>query len=147
MAPSSNFLSFTMSNMITLPLGNPFCRKLLVPLHPYLIWFFSDIPVKRRSFVSVVDDRQKKLYGFAVRMVWKESSNHFDDCYFCLTNSKVYLKKKIEYPIKTSTLRSVPHGEGLPESIPPLNSNDNIILDVSDIEDTSDENIEISQKT
>ena len=56
---------------------------------------------------------------FAVPMVWREPSNHTNDCYFCLvpplsgdiTKQK---KSRIVYPNIPSALRPVPHGEGLP---------------------------------
>ena len=56
---------------------------------------------------------------FAVPMVWREPSNHTNDCYFCLvpplsggiTKQK---RSRIVYPNIPSALRPVQHGEGLP---------------------------------
>ncbi|KAL4716297.1 hypothetical protein ACJJTC_014777 [Scirpophaga incertulas] len=61
---------------------------------------------------------------FAVLTVWREPTNHFNDCYFCLTNTEGYSKKKkknIDYPTVPSAIKPVPHGEGLPVPTPPLN--------------------------
>ncbi|GBM59237.1 hypothetical protein AVEN_205073-1 [Araneus ventricosus] len=68
-------------------------------------------------------------------MVWREHSVYF---YFTNTegNSK---KQKIEYPNIPSALLTVPHG--LPIATPPLNCKDNNIIEMSDISDTSDENV------
>ncbi|GBM80589.1 hypothetical protein AVEN_167894-1 [Araneus ventricosus] len=52
--------------------------------------------------------------------------------------------QKTEYPNVPSALRPVSHGEDLPTT--PLNWKDNNILEMSDIENTSDENIDISEK-
>ena len=61
---------------------------------------------------------------FAVPMVWREPSNHLNDCYFCLVpplSSGITKRKKsrIVYPNIPSALRPVPHGEGLPIPEPP----------------------------
>ncbi|KAJ8887487.1 hypothetical protein PR048_013702 [Dryococelus australis] len=64
---------------------------------------------------------------FAVPMVWHEPTNHFDDCYFCLTKTAGYLKKNkctMEYPNVPSAIRPVPHGVGLPIFTPPVNWSD-----------------------
>ena len=60
---------------------------------------------------------------FAVPMVWRESTNHATDCYFCLTNVKGMNKKnkhKIQYPDVPSAIRPVPHSDNLPIPIAPL---------------------------
>ena len=62
--------------------------------------------------------------SFAVPMVWREPSNHANDCYFCMippTSARITTKKKwtIECPNIPSALRPVPHGEGLPVPDPP----------------------------
>ena len=74
---------------------------------------------------------------FAVNMVWHEPTNHFNDCYFCLTNTAGYSKKeknKIDYPAVPSAIRPVPHGKGLPVPAPPLNFED-VIPELHDDED------------
>ena len=47
---------------------------------------------------------------FGVPMVWREPSNHLDDCYFCLVNVKGLNKKNkqfLQYPSIPSAIRSV----------------------------------------
>ena len=49
---------------------------------------------------------------FAVPMVWLESTNHFSDCYFCLTEITGHSKKsnaKIVYPDCPSALPPPDH--------------------------------------
>ena len=60
----------------------------------------------------------------AVSMVWREPSNHINDCYFCLVSPlsgriTKQRKSRIVYPNIPSALRPVPHGEGLTISEPP----------------------------
>ncbi|GBN90441.1 hypothetical protein AVEN_201623-1 [Araneus ventricosus] len=76
---------------------------------------------------------------------WKK--NFFDNCYFCLTNTEGYSKKKKKYPTIQSVLPPVLHGKDLPIPTPTLNCKDINILEMSDISDTSDENGDISEKT
>lgn len=74
---------------------------------------------------------------FAVPMIWREPTNHSTDCYFCLTKTKGYSKKKkqnIEYPTVPSAILPVPHGEGLPIPTPPLNWDDVVIPEEEDDE-------------
>lgn len=61
---------------------------------------------------------------FAVPMIWREPTNHFNDCYFCMTKVSGFSRKNkhnIEYPEIPSATRPVPHGEGLPAPAPPAN--------------------------
>ena len=63
-------------------------------------------------------------FNFAVPMVWRESRNHADDCYFCLTNITGFnasSRKKIKYPNLRSAVRPVPHSDGLPVPTPLVN--------------------------
>lgn len=65
---------------------------------------------------------QRKSMPFGVPMIWREPTNHANDCYFCMTNVRGFSKKnknKIVYPSPPSALRPVPHGEGLPVPKPP----------------------------
>lgn len=67
---------------------------------------------------------KKQSMPFAVPMVWREPTNHCNDCYFCLTKTAGYSKKNkctIEYPNVPSAMRPVLHGAGLPVPIPPAN--------------------------
>ena len=57
-------------------------------------------------------------------MVWREPRNHADDCYFCLTNIigfNASSREKIKYPNLRFAIRPVPHSDGLPVPIPPVN--------------------------
>lgn len=59
---------------------------------------------------------------FAIPMVWREPTNHHDDCYFCMTNVTGFSSKnknKIVYPNIPSAMRPVPHGEDLPVPLAP----------------------------
>ena len=45
-------------------------------------------------------------------MIWRESKNHFDDCYFCMVNVKGCKKSDrhlLNYPNLESAIRPVPH--------------------------------------
>lgn len=68
-----------------------------------------------------------KSFRFGVPMIWRESRNHGDDCYFCSCNIQGYNaknKKDICYPNMQSALRPVPHGPGIPVPVPPHNFDD-----------------------
>ncbi|CAG9791652.1 unnamed protein product [Diatraea saccharalis] len=57
---------------------------------------------------------------FAVPVLWREPSNHFNDCYFCMTDICGFSKKikhNIQYPDILLYLKQVPHEEEMP---PPL---------------------------
>ena len=59
---------------------------------------------------------------FGVPMIWREPTNHTDDCYFCMTKVLGFSKKnkhKIVYPSPPSAIRPVPHSEDLPVPVPP----------------------------
>ena len=59
---------------------------------------------------------------FAVPMMWRELTNHFSDCYFCLTKVSGHSKKnksKIVYLDCPSALRPVAHvSENIPVPSP-----------------------------
>ena len=64
---------------------------------------------------------------FSVRMVWREPKNHFNDCYFCMTNIVGFTKKnksKITYPNCESARKPVPHDETNPPPVPPADMTD-----------------------
>jgi hypothetical protein len=78
---------------------------------------------------------ESKCLPFGVPMVWREPTNHFSDCYFCMVNVKGFNKKnkhQIEYPCPPSVTRPVPHSDDIP--IP------NRPTSFSDSEITSDSN-------
>ncbi|GFX91662.1 uncharacterized protein TNCV_3682481 [Trichonephila clavipes] len=59
---------------------------------------------------------------FAIPMIWRETKDHFSDCYFCLTNTKGIMSKSkhtVLYPNLQSAMRPVPHSEELPIPKPP----------------------------
>jgi hypothetical protein len=49
-------------------------------------------------------------------MVWREPTNHTDDCYFCLVKVEGYSaknKEDIVYPNLSSAMRQIPHSDDL----------------------------------
>lgn len=63
--------------------------------------------------------KERKM-PFAVPMIWREPTNHYDDCYFCVTKIKGFTKrtkKLIVYPNLPSALRPVAHNDDVPEVI------------------------------
>ena len=91
------------------------------------------------SLVQWMKGKRKKM-PFAVPMVWREPTNHFDDCYFCLTKTEGFSKKqkhKIEYPNLPSAIRPVLHGADLPVPIAPLDWQGIVLEDKEDIESNS----------
>ncbi|GFU90785.1 uncharacterized protein TNCV_4870171 [Trichonephila clavipes] len=66
---------------------------------------------------------KKKSFRFAVPMIWRESKNHSDNCYFCSCSVQGFNlknRKDISYPsIIRSAIRPVPHGPDLPIPSPP----------------------------
>ena len=60
---------------------------------------------------------KKKGLTFGVPMVWREPTNHFDDCYFCAINLvgiNRKNRKSLIYPNLASAIRPVPHCEEIP---------------------------------
>ena len=58
--------------------------------------------------------KTRKSMKFAVIMIWREITDHSDDCYFCLLNLKGVSKKKrkkLVFPTLSSALRPVPHNQ------------------------------------
>ena len=63
-------------------------------------------------------------------MVWREQSNHNDNCYFCCTDISDYNsknKKIIVYPNLSSAIRPIPHGPGIPIPQPPESLQDIVV--------------------
>ena len=57
---------------------------------------------------------KRKAISFLVPIVWHEHKNHFNDCYFCMTNIIGFTKKNksmITYPNCESARKLVPHDE------------------------------------
>lgn len=62
-------------------------------------------------------NQKRKCLKFRVPIVWRESKNHHDDCYFCSVNVKGFIrhkKGKWEYPNLKSARRPIPHNEEIP---------------------------------
>ena len=54
---------------------------------------------------------------FGIPMIWREPANHFDDCYFSMTNIVGYNKKNrknILYSSIPSAIRPIPHSDENP---------------------------------
>ena len=60
---------------------------------------------------------------FAILRIWREPTNHHDDCYFCMVDISKYKKtndrKKIVYSNIPSSIAPVNHGPELPIPQPP----------------------------
>lgn len=59
----------------------------------------------------------KMSMPFAVPALWREHSNHFNDCYFCMTDIRGFIKNikhNIKYPKVPSMSKPVPHSEEIP---------------------------------
>jgi len=54
---------------------------------------------------------------FAIPMIWREQTDHINDCYFCATNIRGFSSKNkanIQYPNMKSAMRPVKHSEDFP---------------------------------
>ena len=64
-----------------------------------------------------------KCMPFAIPRIWREPTNHYDDCYFCMVDISKYIKtkdrKKIVYPSIPLSIAPVNHGPELCISHPP----------------------------
>ena len=72
-------------------------------------------PCKESLRLSTTGNRT--ALRFRIPMIWREPANHFDDCYFCMTNLVGYNKKNrknILYPSIPSATRSIPHSDENP---------------------------------
>ena len=77
-------------------------------------------------------------------MIWREPTNHANDCYFCLTKASAYSKRtksRTMYPDCLSALRFVIHShENIPIPTPPFVSerdNDSSSAESLDFSQTS----------
>ena len=62
-------------------------------------------------------DGNRAALKFRIPMIWREPTNHCDDCYFCMTNLVGYNKKNrknILYPSIPSATRPIPHSDENP---------------------------------
>ena len=80
----------------------------------------------------------RKCMPFAVPRIWREPTNHHDDCYFCLVDVSKYKsskgRKDILYPNIPSSISPVPHCEESPIPVPPEGQKE----ESSNSEDSSD---------
>ena len=67
---------------------------------------------------------EKRAMRFAVPRIWREPTNHTDDCYFCMVDPSRRRTGKnappFVYPSIPFSIAQVPHSEDLPVPIPPL---------------------------
>ena len=73
------------------------------------------------SFKSTLEGWMRgscKCMQFAIPRIWREPTNHHDDCYFCMVDISKHKKtknsKKIVYPSTLSSTAPVNHGPELP---------------------------------
>ena len=62
-----------------------------------------------REFADVDQGNMDKL-AFSIPMVWRGSKDRCSDCYSCLVNTQLYIKKdkrKMEYPSLPRTTRQL----------------------------------------
>ncbi|GBP43080.1 hypothetical protein EVAR_96342_1 [Eumeta japonica] len=68
--------------------------------------------------IASLVSRRKKCMKFAVLRIWREPTNHINDCYFCVVDPRKRRigknVKKIKYPDLPSTTAPVPHSEHFP---------------------------------
>ena len=88
---------------------------------------------------------KRQAMPFAVPMIWREPTDHVNNCYFCLVPPVDHgiTKKRaqaLQYPNIPSALRPVAHGEGLPVPEPPAT----IPTEFSDDDDDVDDNAQIT---
>ena len=58
---------------------------------------------------------------FAISQIWREPTNHTDDCYFCIIDITKYRKgksRKLNNP-SIASIAPVPHDQTLPIPSPP----------------------------
>jgi hypothetical protein len=91
-----------------------------------------------------MDDKEKNCMSFTIPMMWRESTNHHNDCYFCLVNVQGHnrkSKKQIMCPSIPSAIMPVPHVKDLPVPLPPAVL-ENIAEDVEGDEISSEDDVE-----
>lgn len=84
----------------------------------------------------------KRQMPFAIPRVWREPTNHHDDCYFCMVDIAKYKKPsdrfKLIYPDIPSSRAPVPHSAELPVPDPPSAVIDDVVDDDDDLDDSKD---------
>ena len=92
----------------------------------------------------------RRCMPFAIPRIWREQSNHHDDCYFCMVNISKFKGSKrrsaISYPSIPSSIAPVPHGDEFPIPVPPTGDEQpSSYTDKSDDSDYDDQSIRGSQ--
>ena len=81
----------------------------------------------------------RKYMLFAIPQIWREPTNHHDNCYFCMVDISKYKKtkdsKKIVYPSIPSSIAPVNHDAKLPIPQPPTT---HAMLSISSEDDDAD---------
>lgn len=96
------------------------------------------------SLLSWINGNRSSM-PFAVPTQWREPSNHYNDCHFCLTDIRGFTRKikvHIPYPTIKSVSRPIPHSDDLP---PPLPPSKNEICGLRDETSDEEEDIEASE--
>ena len=72
---------------------------------------------------------QQKQMRFAIPRIWREPTNHYNDCFFCMVDASGRKRgtksaQSVSYPNIPSSIAPVPHGDGLPIPQPPPQKNE-----------------------
>ena len=75
--------------------------------------------VCQKCFMNLHNWSRNKLKSlpFGIPMIWREPTNHIDDCYFCIVKTVGFNQKnksRIQYPSIPSAIRRVPHSDEIP---------------------------------
>ena len=72
--------------------------------------------VCQKCFMNLNNWSRNKLESlpFGIPMIWREPTNHIDDCYFCMVKTLGFNQKnksRIQYPSIPSAIRPVQHSD------------------------------------
>ena len=78
--------------------------------------------VCQKCFINLNNWSRNKLKSlpFGIPMIWREPTNHIDDCYFCMVKTLGFNQKnksRIQYPSIPSAIRPVQHCDEIPVSV------------------------------
>ena len=92
-----------------------------------------------------------KCVPFAIPRIWREPSNHLNDCYFCIVDVSHYRKSKdkksIVYTSIPSSTAPVPHCEDLPIPEPPVLESSRASIPSEDLTDADFDTAGTSKKS
>lgn len=77
------------------------------------LWTPSSICGSCETTLSFIYYGKEKYFTFGIPMLWRESTNHTTDCYFCLTKEQRGRIPAV-YPNVSSVSKPVAHSESLP---------------------------------